>query len=199
MSVQLADFTEIGMSSSNLTYRNRSLHSMRLARSQYDRFFLDSFSVLHANKLASKSCLNQNCNLNSRWISERRFISTLSEIILEMIHLRSSLFNLTSSFGDQISILWNKNFVRIGETVTATDIGLAHYDPTNGRNNEWLRRLRKLDMELVDCEGIDRESTYVCFTTILGGDACYGDSGSLIYNEDGEVLALTSYGNPVVK
>lgn len=82
-----------------------------------------------------------------------------------------------------------------GAKVEAVGIGYTHIDLKNPANNQRAERLRKLAMQRVECYEYDQDLSHVCFESKFGGDTCYGDSGSPVFNEFQEVVALTSYGD----
>lgn len=85
--------------------------------------------------------------------------------------------------------------IPIGNSGTALGIGLTHYTD-NPKMHERAIRLRKLEMERVECDEYNQGDDHVCFTSKNGGDVCIGDTGSPVFDEEHKVVALTSYSNP---
>lgn len=84
---------------------------------------------------------------------------------------------------------------KVGTTGIATGMGLTHYDRNNPKNNVLAKKLRKLEMEVIECSEQNQHKTNICFTSKYGGDVCYGDSGSPVFSKDHKVLGLSSHIN----
>lgn len=84
---------------------------------------------------------------------------------------------------------------KIGEKVVAVGVGYTSIDLKNPANNKRAKKLRKLDMERVKCFDYDQHQSHVCFTSVRGGDTCYGDSGSPVFDQNQVVVGITSYGD----
>lgn len=84
---------------------------------------------------------------------------------------------------------------KVGMTGIAIGMGLTHYDQKNPKNNVSAKKLRKLEMEVIECSEQNQHETKICFTSKNGGDVCYGDSGSPVFSKDHKVLGLTSHIN----
>lgn len=74
-------------------------------------------------------------------------------------------------------------------------IGLTHL-AENPKMNERARRLRKLELESSVCSAYNQGDDHICFTAKKGGDICIGDTGSPVFNNDHEIVALASYSDP---
>lgn len=82
------------------------------------------------------------------------------------------------------------------ERVTAVGFGFTHYDEEHPENNKETVKLRKIKMRPVKCDEYESGDSHICFSSINGGDVCFGDSGSPVYDSDKEIVGITSYGVP---